>query len=208
MKPNALCCACVLLRLCVANLAAWDFSAAGDASIDKNIKDDESGLYASFNGAAVTMSFLWRRDDVLNGFFLLSNGNTVDIFWNSESRIDNLRITPRGFSVDFEYPIVINTNADTKSDYGYITLNLARSENYDAFHYAAGFYYDYFEFLNTGMELSCATAEGIAGFAVKPVFRFRYRDIVLLRCGIDLISMFTGAAEKTIHCDIFLNFKW
>ena len=192
-----------------AELSAWDLSVTrGGVSTDEESTYQESGFYASFNEEYLMMSFLWHNGGSLDGLVLVSGGDDVTILWNSESGIENLHILPHEYGVNLEYPIPMGETARDAADYGLITVNLDRSENYEAFHYAVGFFYDYFDFLNTGIEVSGKTEDGRTDFSVRPVFHFKDRDIISLRCGLDLVSMFTGDIRKMIYLDFRAGWKW
>jgi hypothetical protein len=195
--------------LCGTGLFGWDFSITrGGISHDEGVDDQESGFYSSFDGTDFMMTFIWHNDDSLNGLAFVSDGSDVDILWNSENGVENLHIfphlIPHEYGVNLKYPIPMSGNAG----FGLITVNIKRSEDYRIFYYAAGFSYDYFDFLNTGIEIAGWIEEGRPDFSVQPVFYFTGSDVFSLRFGLDVVSMFSGDIRKMIYFDFRLGWEW
>jgi hypothetical protein len=151
------------------------------------------------------MTAAWRQESAVKGFGLQADADKINIFWGYQNS-DMLKIMPAEHGVHFEYKINVEAADDTQADSGIIKMSLNRSRDYHALDYLVGFYYDYHDYLHTGIETSGEVIDGSMRFSVRPIVTLELGAIGRINSGFDIGALIAGNTFNALYIDIC--FKW
>jgi hypothetical protein len=171
-----------------------------------------AALELALDEGGLEMTATWGSESEAKGFSLQAEFDAVNIFWTADNSdykdLELLKIMPRDYGVDFEYRIKIEAAGQLRSESGLIKMNLARSRDYKTVDWCVGFYYDYTNYINAGIETSGEALEGATRFSVRPIAALKLGELGHINGGFDIASLITGALFDALYFDIGFKWKW